>query len=72
MLRDTDIGEILVQADDLQHRVRELGAQISQDYADRDLLLIGVLKGLYDLGMPLLRVERVEVVDEEQVDSVTC
>ena len=45
MLRDPSIGEILVQADELQHRVRELGAQISRDYADRDLLLIGVLKG---------------------------
>ena len=26
MLRDESIGEIIVQADDLQHRIRELGA----------------------------------------------
>src|ERR671918_1849384 len=45
MLRDAAIGEILVQADDLQHRVRELAAEISSDYAGRDLLLVGVLKG---------------------------
>ena len=55
MLRDTDIGEILVQADDLQHRVRELGAQISTDYADRDLLLIGVLKGAVFFLADLMR-----------------
>src|SRR3954465_2716689 len=55
MLRDAGIGEILVQADDLQHRVRELGAQISRDYADRDLLLIGVLKGAVFFLSDLMR-----------------
>jgi hypoxanthine phosphoribosyltransferase len=40
-----EIGEILVPAEDLERRVRELGAEISRDYAERDLLLIGVLKG---------------------------
>jgi hypoxanthine phosphoribosyltransferase len=39
------IGEILVQRDELAHRVRELAAEVSRDYADRDLILIGVLKG---------------------------
>jgi hypoxanthine phosphoribosyltransferase len=39
------VGEILVQRDDLQHRVRELAAQVSRDYAGRSLLLVGVLKG---------------------------
>jgi hypoxanthine phosphoribosyltransferase len=39
------VGEILVQRDDLQHRVRELAAEVSRDYAGRSLLLVGVLKG---------------------------
>src|SRR3954451_2659249 len=39
------VGEILVQRDDLQHRVRELAAEVSRDYACRNLLLVGVLKG---------------------------
>jgi hypoxanthine phosphoribosyltransferase len=39
------LGETLVEADELQARVRELGAQISQDYAGRELTLLGVLKG---------------------------
>ncbi|MSX02098.1 MAG: hypoxanthine phosphoribosyltransferase [Actinobacteria bacterium] len=42
---DPPIGEILVQPDQLKERVRALGAQISADYADRDLLMVGVLKG---------------------------
>src|SRR6266508_894690 len=45
MLRDAAIGEILVQPDELSRRVRQLGADITRDYAGRDLLLIGVLKG---------------------------
>jgi hypoxanthine phosphoribosyltransferase len=37
--------EILYQADVIQARVAELGQQISSEYADKDLVLIGVLKG---------------------------
>ena len=42
---DAAIGEILVEADELQRRVAELGAEISRDYERRDLVMIGVLKG---------------------------
>jgi hypoxanthine phosphoribosyltransferase len=55
VLRDESIGEIIVQADDLQHRIRELGAEISRDYADKDLLLIGVLKGAVFFLSDLMR-----------------
>ncbi|HET6508291.1 MAG TPA: hypoxanthine phosphoribosyltransferase [Baekduia sp.] len=44
-MRDPQIGEILVQPDDLKRKVREIGQQISADYAGRDLLLVCVLKG---------------------------
>jgi hypoxanthine phosphoribosyltransferase len=50
-----EIGEILVQQDDLVHRVRELGAEISRDYADRDLFLVGVLKGAVFFLSDLMR-----------------
>ena len=53
-MRD-QIGEILVQPDDLKRRVRELGEQISTDYGDRDLLLIGVLKGAVFFLSDLMR-----------------
>ena len=55
VLRDSDIGEILVQADDLQHRVRQLGADITRDYDGKDLLLIGVLKGAVFFLADLMR-----------------
>ncbi len=55
ILRDPSIGEILVQADDLQHRVRQLGEEISRDYAGKDLLLIGVLKGAVFFLADLMR-----------------
>jgi hypoxanthine phosphoribosyltransferase len=55
MPHDEAIGEILVQGDDLQHRVRELGEEISRDYAGRDLLLVGVLKGAVFFLSDLMR-----------------
>jgi hypoxanthine phosphoribosyltransferase len=42
---DPNIGEVLVGAEELQARVAELGAEINRDYAGRDLVMIGVLKG---------------------------
>lgn len=50
------IGETLVESDALQRRVRELGAEISRDYAGRDLLLVGVLKGAILFLSDLMRV----------------
>jgi hypoxanthine phosphoribosyltransferase len=49
------VGDILVQRDDLEHRVKELAAEISRDYADRELLLIGVLKGAVFFLADLMR-----------------
>jgi hypoxanthine phosphoribosyltransferase len=49
------IGQTLVAAEDLNRRVRELGAEIARDYADRDLVLIGVLKGAVLFLSDLLR-----------------
>jgi hypoxanthine phosphoribosyltransferase len=49
------VGEILVDEDALQARIRELGREISSDYAGRDLLLIGVLKGAVFFMADLMR-----------------
>ncbi|MCL2680701.1 MAG: hypoxanthine phosphoribosyltransferase [Coriobacteriia bacterium] len=40
-----DIEKVLVTEDQLRERNAQLGAAISADYADKDLLVIGVLKG---------------------------
>ena len=55
MPRDESIGEILVQPDELQHRIRQLGEEISRDYAGQELLLIGVLKGAVFFLADLMR-----------------
>jgi hypoxanthine phosphoribosyltransferase len=40
-----DLEKVLIPADELQAKIASLAAQISGDYAGRDLLLVGVLKG---------------------------
>jgi hypoxanthine phosphoribosyltransferase len=54
-VRDPDIGEVLVQKDALEHRVRQLGAEISADYTGRNPLLVGVLKGAVFFLSDLMR-----------------
>jgi len=49
------VGEILVQSDDLAHRVSELAAEVSRDYRGRDLFLVGVLKGAVFFLSDLMR-----------------
>jgi hypoxanthine phosphoribosyltransferase len=54
-VKDPAIGEILVQQDDLAHRVKAIGAEISEAYRGRSLLLIGVLKGAMFFLSDLMR-----------------
>ena len=41
----TDLKEVLIPPERLSERIVELAAQIDADYAERELLLVGVLKG---------------------------
>jgi hypoxanthine phosphoribosyltransferase len=52
---DGGIGDVLVPAEDLQRRIGELAAEISRDYAGKDLLLVGVLKGAVFFLSDLMR-----------------
>lgn len=45
-LREDEIERILVSRDELAARVAALGEEISRDYADRSIVLVGVLKGV--------------------------
>lgn len=40
-----ELEDVLIGPDRLQRRIAELAAQIDSDYANRELLLVGVLKG---------------------------
>jgi hypoxanthine phosphoribosyltransferase len=42
-----EVGRIVISEDALQARIRELGEQITRDYAGRPPLLVGVLKGAF-------------------------
>ena len=41
----SEIERVIVTEDALQERLRELARDIENDYRDKDLLLVGVLKG---------------------------
>ncbi len=45
MALSDDISRVILGEDDLETRVSELGAQISEDYGEEPVLLVGVLRG---------------------------
>jgi hypoxanthine phosphoribosyltransferase len=47
--------ELLIPSESIAARVRELGAQITRDYAGKDLVLVTVLKGAFVFGADLAR-----------------
>ena len=51
----TDIGQIVVDAPELQARITELGKEIAVDYAQNPPLLVGVLKGAFMFMADLAR-----------------
>ena len=57
-MRD-DIKEVYFTEEQLHEKVAELGARITEDYRDKNPLIVSVLKGSYvfmaDLTAPLIR-----------------
>ena len=54
-------GRPIVTQEQMRSRIRELGRQISTDYAGKDLVLVGVLKGAYAFFADLARAIRIPV-----------
>ena len=50
-----DIASILLSEEQIHTRVRELGAEISRDYAGKEPLFVGVLKGCFIFMADLFR-----------------
>jgi len=50
-----DIEKILITADEIQDKITELAKQITEEYRDKDLLLVGVLKGAFVFMSDLAR-----------------
>jgi hypoxanthine phosphoribosyltransferase len=66
----SDIGEVLLTEDEIQTRVRELGEQVSRDYAGRHLTLVSVLKGSLPFMADLMRAITIPVrIDLMEVSS---
>ncbi|ONH26224.1 hypoxanthine phosphoribosyltransferase [Pseudofrankia asymbiotica] len=59
-----DIGEVLVSADEIARRIGTLAARVDADYAGRELLLVGVLKGAVMVMADLSRALRTPVTME--------
>ncbi len=57
----SDLKQVLIPAERVRQRVIELAAQIDADYAGRELLLVGVLKGAVMVMADLARAIRLPV-----------
>jgi hypoxanthine phosphoribosyltransferase len=72
---DTDIEEVVVTADEIREKITELAKQIDADYADREPLLVGVLKGaamfMSDLARALERPSTMEFMAVSSYGSAT-
>jgi hypoxanthine phosphoribosyltransferase len=49
------LEEVLLTEEEIVKRVGELGEQISREYSDKDLLLVGILKGSFVFMADLMR-----------------
>jgi hypoxanthine phosphoribosyltransferase len=63
-----DFGKPLFTGEEIQRKIHELGSRISQDYAEKDLLVVGVLKGALFFMSDLLRSLRISV----RMDFIHC
>ncbi len=52
-------GRPIVTQEMMRARIRDLGKQITADYADKDLILVGILKGAYAFYADLARAIRI-------------
>lgn len=67
---DNDIESILLTQEQLKTRVKELGEAITADYADKEIVLISVLRGSYIFMADLSRaIDRPCTIDFMSVSS---
>jgi hypoxanthine phosphoribosyltransferase len=65
-----DVAEVLISEDQIRARVAELGRQVSEDYAGKELTLVSVLKGSLPFMADLMRAITVPVaIDLMEVSS---
>ncbi|MBI5411085.1 MAG: hypoxanthine phosphoribosyltransferase [Nitrospirae bacterium] len=52
-------GRPIVTQEEMRARIKELGRQITADYAEKDLILVGILKGAFAFYADLARAIRI-------------
>ncbi len=52
---ETEVGEVLLSAEQIAEGVREVAAQINRDYEGREVVLVGVLTGAVVFLSDLMR-----------------
>ena len=52
---EPDIDRVLITSEEIQDKLRDMGERITADYAGRQLLLVGVLKGAFVVMADLAR-----------------
>jgi hypoxanthine phosphoribosyltransferase len=50
-----DVKEVLITSEEIEEKVREIGARITEDYRGEKLLLIGILRGAVVVMSDLMR-----------------
>lgn len=55
MVDPSTVGEVVYTADDIKKRVKELGRQISEEYAGKEIILVCILKGSFAFTADLAR-----------------
>ncbi len=58
---ESDLTRVLIEEDALQARLQELAAEVDRDYAGRDILLVGVLRGAVMVMADLARMLTIHV-----------
>ncbi|WP_457625835.1 hypoxanthine phosphoribosyltransferase [Persephonella sp.] len=63
-------AQVLIPEKDIKEKVKQLGAQISRDFQDKELLVVGILKGSFIFMADLVReIEGKVYIDFMQVSS---
>jgi hypoxanthine phosphoribosyltransferase len=55
MREEETVGKLLIREDEIRKRVRELGRQITEDFANEELCVVSLLKGAFVFTADLIR-----------------
>ena len=66
-MKNNDVEKILITKEEVAKRIKELGKSISEDYGDKDILCIGILKGSVVFLADLIR----EIENNVSIDFMT-